>query len=61
MKFIKTSSIHPAADYMYEIISGRLEAGEKVLWLLTGGSGIKIELATSKRLAKHALIKHWPI
>jgi 6-phosphogluconolactonase/glucosamine-6-phosphate isomerase/deaminase len=55
MKFIKTSSIHPAADYMYEIISGRLEAGEKVLWLLTGGSGIKIELATSKRLAKHDL------
>jgi len=49
MTFYKTT-FDSAVEYLYQTISEKLKSGKKVLWLLTGGSGIKIEVEVSKRL-----------
>jgi 6-phosphogluconolactonase/glucosamine-6-phosphate isomerase/deaminase len=50
MTIYKVNDIYPAVDYLEKTIKKHLEAGKKVLWLLTGGSGIKIEVAVSQKL-----------
>jgi 6-phosphogluconolactonase len=50
MTFYKINDIYPAVDYLEKTISRQLKMNKKVLWLLTGGSGIKIEVAVSQRL-----------
>lgn len=50
MKFIKVNSTKPVVDYLVETLSKHLAQGEKVLWLLSGGSSIPIEVEVSKIL-----------
>lgn len=50
MKFIKTTSIDPVADYLASVIISKLSAEKKVLWLLSGGSAIQIATHTAESL-----------
>jgi 6-phosphogluconolactonase len=50
MTFYKTSSLAPAADYLANNISVHLRKGERVLWLVSGGSAIKVAVAASTKL-----------
>jgi pantothenate kinase len=51
MKFYKIQSIEPAVSYLHEIIDKHLEQGGKVLWLVTGGSAIKVAADVSKKIS----------
>jgi 6-phosphogluconolactonase/glucosamine-6-phosphate isomerase/deaminase len=55
MNIRKVDSIQPAVDFITESLISHLDKGEEVLWLLTGGSGIQIEVAVSQKLANHDL------
>ncbi|HSX53588.1 MAG TPA: 6-phosphogluconolactonase [Patescibacteria group bacterium] len=48
--FRKISSSAPVEKYIADVISPLLESGKKVLWLLPGGSAIKVAVAISKSL-----------
>ncbi|NTW62341.1 6-phosphogluconolactonase [Candidatus Saccharibacteria bacterium] len=39
-----------AAEYVAGVLKKHLEKGEKVLWLLTGGSGLPIAVSVSKKM-----------
>ena len=54
-EFIKISSIDPVVDYLSDTISTVLAQDKKVLWLVPGGSSIKIAAEVSKRLAGSSL------
>lgn len=54
VQFKKIQDLQPVAKYISGQISKHLEVGDKVLWLVTGGSSIKVAVAVSKRL------KDWP-
>ncbi len=49
--FVKSDSVNPAAKYLADTITKHLKAGEKVTWLVTGGSAIEVALGTTKKLA----------
>jgi 6-phosphogluconolactonase/glucosamine-6-phosphate isomerase/deaminase len=49
-KFVKVSGSDPVINYLCESISGSLDKGEKVLWLVAGGSAIGIAVAAAERL-----------
>lgn len=51
MKFYKSDSAKPAVDYLKDTIVEHLNLGERVLWLVTGGSAITIAVEVSKGLA----------
>jgi 6-phosphogluconolactonase/glucosamine-6-phosphate isomerase/deaminase len=51
IKFIKIIDDLPVVDYLAQVLQQHLEAGEKVLWLLSGGSAITVEVAVARRLA----------
>jgi 6-phosphogluconolactonase len=55
VKFYKISSLQPAADYLARTISSHLGKGEKVLWLVTGGSSIEVAVQTSRQLTSQEL------
>lgn len=55
IRFVKISSPESVIHYLVEIIGRRLRAGERVLWQLSGGSAIAIELEVSKVLAHQPL------
>ncbi|HVX58258.1 MAG TPA: 6-phosphogluconolactonase [Candidatus Saccharimonadales bacterium] len=55
MRFYGLASDKDVIDYLFERISERLRRGDKVLWLLSGGSAIRIETAIA---AKLALLNH---
>lgn len=51
MHYITTETpVIEAANHLAAAITKHLEAGERVLWLLSGGSGAAIAVATSQRL-----------
>lgn len=50
IRFRKISSIDPVVAHLCITISRRLAAGEKVLWLVTGGSSIPLEAEVASRL-----------
>ncbi|MEI6850867.1 MAG: 6-phosphogluconolactonase [Candidatus Saccharibacteria bacterium] len=53
MNYIYTEKpIEQAADHIANTISEHLSNGERVLWLLTGGSGIRIAVIVSEALKK---------
>lgn len=54
-EFIKISSIDPVVDYLSDTISTVLAQDKKVLWLVPGGSSIKIAAEVSKRLSGSSL------
>lgn len=55
MEFYKVSSPEPAADYLSRRISGLLTDGKKVLWLVPGGSAIKVAAGASSKLSGEKL------
>ena len=50
MEIITQPNADAVAKYLAELIDAKLAAGQKVLWLVPGGSAIKIAAKTSKRL-----------
>jgi 6-phosphogluconolactonase len=51
MQFIKTDSAYTAAKHISKTIEEHLSKGEKVLWLIAGGSAIKVAAHINKNLA----------
>jgi 6-phosphogluconolactonase len=51
MTFYKIKDIEPPATYLSKIIKEHLSKNEKVVWLPTGGSAIKVAITVSKNLA----------
>jgi 6-phosphogluconolactonase/glucosamine-6-phosphate isomerase/deaminase len=51
MKFYKINSPETVINYIAKAIADHLGKGEKVLWLLSGGSAIKLECEIASRLA----------
>lgn len=49
--FRKISDIQPVVDYIAQNLQRHLAAGEKVVWLLPGGSAIETAAAVSERLS----------
>lgn len=54
-RFVKISSPEPVVQYLVDVIGRKLRAGERVLWQLSGGSAIAIEVAVSKALMHQPL------
>ncbi len=50
MKYVHTTDTEPAIQYLTDVITDHLAQGEKVLWILSGGSGGKVCMEVSKRL-----------
>jgi 6-phosphogluconolactonase/glucosamine-6-phosphate isomerase/deaminase len=50
LKFIKTDSPIKVSDYLVKSITAHLNRGDKVLWLVAGGSAIDIAVQTAKEL-----------
>jgi 6-phosphogluconolactonase/glucosamine-6-phosphate isomerase/deaminase len=50
MEYVHVTDTGPVTKYLAETISSHLAAGEKVLWVLSGGSGGKVCAEVSKRL-----------
>jgi 6-phosphogluconolactonase/glucosamine-6-phosphate isomerase/deaminase len=50
MRFVKMSSHEPAAKYVAGLLRSHIEKGERVLWLISGGSVIRVAAAVSKQL-----------
>jgi len=51
MRFVKLTSPAPAIDYIASTLRQHLEAGEHVLWLVSGGSVITLAVAVTRQLA----------
>lgn len=51
VQYKKVSTTQPVVDHLVAAISRRLNSGERVLWLVPGGSAIAIAVAVGKRLA----------
>jgi 6-phosphogluconolactonase len=51
MQFYKISSDEPAVSFLVHTLKTHLKKGEKVLWLVTGGSGITLAAKVAKQLA----------
>ncbi|HCM51948.1 TPA: hypothetical protein DIS56_02330 [Candidatus Saccharibacteria bacterium] len=50
MIFRKISSVEPVVDHLAQSISKHLEKGGEVLWLLSGGSFIPVQVEVAKQL-----------
>ena len=50
-RFVTTISSEPVAKYMAELIDTHLDGGRKVLWLLSGGSGIATAVAAHRLIS----------
>lgn len=53
--FRKITSSEPVEKYVINVISDKLAVGMRVLWLIAGGSAIKIAVAISQNLPKKNL------
>ncbi len=53
--FRKVSSIEPVIEYLTKVISENLAEDRKVLWLVPGGSAMKVAVEVAKRLPKENL------
>ena len=51
IRFVKLDSPQPAIDSVVATLRQHLEAGERVLWFVTGGSSIALEAKMSQQLA----------
>ncbi len=52
ISFRKISTIEPVVAYLTLRITRRLALGQKVLWLVTGGSAMKIAVTVAKKLRR---------
>ena len=55
LRFVKISSPGPVVQYLVDVIGRKLRAGERVLWQVSGGSAIAVEVAVSKALMHQQL------
>lgn len=55
--FRKISSPEPVVNHIHQTIDQKLSAGRKVLWLLSGGSFIPIQVEVAKRLSSQPNLK----
>lgn len=55
LRFVKISSPGPVVQYLVDVIGRKLRAGERVLWQVSGGSAIAVEVAVSKALMHQPL------
>jgi 6-phosphogluconolactonase/glucosamine-6-phosphate isomerase/deaminase len=55
MRFMRISSSQPVADYVSQVILEHLAKSERVLWLVSGGSVIRVAAAVAERLAGQRL------
>jgi 6-phosphogluconolactonase/glucosamine-6-phosphate isomerase/deaminase len=53
MNYVATDNTQPVIDHIVDVLSRHLEVGEKVLWLLSGGSNILTAVETAKRLQEY--------
>lgn len=54
MKFVINKDIEEIAEYIASVINRELSSGKCVLWFLSGGSSVPIEVLASKKItAKH--------
>jgi len=51
LEFIAASGPQPVADYTAGLITAQLDAGRRVLWLISGGSAIPVAVAAAAELA----------
>jgi 6-phosphogluconolactonase/glucosamine-6-phosphate isomerase/deaminase len=51
LNFYKTTAIGYISEALAETIGSKLESGQRVLWLLSGGSAIKVAVATANKLS----------
>lgn len=58
ISFKKISSPEPVVEHIHQSIAEKLSAGRSVLWLLSGGSFIPVEVATAKKLSSHQNLDH---
>ena len=50
MRFVKIDSSRPAAEYLAHHLNSHLRHGERVLWLISGGSVIKVAATVAGQL-----------
>ncbi len=50
IRFVKISSPDPVVAYVADTLKAHLNAGERVLWLIAGGSVIKVAVQVAKQL-----------
>jgi 6-phosphogluconolactonase len=55
MKFYKSKDADAAVKYLQKVISEHLKKGEKILWLVTGGSAIEVAAEVSKLIKNEDL------
>jgi 6-phosphogluconolactonase/glucosamine-6-phosphate isomerase/deaminase len=55
ISFLKINSNQPVVDYLSHAIATHLTKGERVLWLVPGGSAIQVAAAVSGQLRGHSL------
>lgn len=48
--YVYTTSTEPVTSYLATVLKSHLQSGERVVWLLSGGSGAKVCLEVAKRL-----------
>lgn len=53
MKFVTIHTIDTVVDHAVKALSSQLTSGERVVWLLSGGSAIELEVQISKALQAH--------
>jgi 6-phosphogluconolactonase/glucosamine-6-phosphate isomerase/deaminase len=58
LDFVKVNSPQAVAEHISNEISKRLSSGQKVLWLLSGGSSIKIAVAAANLLRSKVNLKN---
>lgn len=51
MIFKQVSSTQPVVDYLVSVITNKLAAGQPVLWLVPGGSGLQLAVEVANNLA----------
>lgn len=52
IKFIKCNSTEPPASYLAQIVCQKLAAGQRVLWLVPGGSAIQVATLVAELLVQ---------
>jgi 6-phosphogluconolactonase/glucosamine-6-phosphate isomerase/deaminase len=55
LRFIKVESPEPVVSYLAEALAKHLDAGERVVWLVSGGSAIKVAVEVAHRLRSESL------
>lgn len=55
IQFAKITSTKPVADYLTNTLTSHLSAGQRVLWLVPGGSSIAVAAAVSRQLSPELL------